>query len=331
MGARRFRASEKKIFDPADGFAPLLDVGELTDATLALRGNQWWMFLAGEGGGCEGIELFSASLPEGSPLAATGWRLTTRPGESQKIAPLAGHGLSKDWDLRGGRHCPAYVKGFDPANGLWVERIYYSGAPENPWGPYSIGFLEWDGRRWAEQPAPVFVATEAWEHGSVYEPNLMYADGKWKMWYVAGANQDDYLVQGFSESADGRSWGMHKIFASPEEKLFDFFVQQRDGYYEAMFSRVWLAKTPAPPETGIWWCRSKTLSSNFADWQERVQLMTAADRGWHSGPWRPSFRYSESDPRKMLVFFDGGYMKPGEVYGFPFAFTLGCLEVEWLE
>jgi hypothetical protein len=59
--------------------------------------------------------------------------------------------------------------------------------------------------------------------------------------------------------------------------------------------------------------------------------MTAADSGWHSGPWRPSFRYLDSNERKMLVFFDGGYVKPGDTGGFPYAFTLGCLEVEWLE
>ena len=51
----------------------------------------------------------------------------------------------------------------------------------------------------------MFFANEDWEHGSVYEPNVVYADGKWKMWYVAGSNVEDYLVKGFAESADGRT------------------------------------------------------------------------------------------------------------------------------
>jgi hypothetical protein len=331
QSSRKFKATERKIFDPADGFAPLTNVGELTDGTLAKRGDEWWLFLAGEAGGCESIELFSASLPPGAPLSATGWQLTPAPDDPQKIAPLASHELSKHWDLGGGRHCPAYVKGFDPENNRWVERIYYAGAPENPWGPYSIGYLEWDGQRWAEQPEPVFVATEDWEHGSVYEPNLVYADGKWKMWYVAGSNVDDYLVHGFAESEDGRNWGTRQIFAQAEEKVFDFYVLPHGDGYEAIFSKVWLAKTPAPPDTGLWWCCCDRLSSNFDDWKERVQLMTAADCGWHSGPWRPSFRYLDSNERKMLVFFDGGYVKPGDTSGFPYAFTLGCLEVDWLE
>ena len=70
-------------------------------------------------------------------------------------------------------------------------------ARPNLWGPYTIGYLEWDGKQWLDQSHPVFVAEEDWEHGSVYEPNLIYAEGKWKMWYVAGSNLEDYLVQGY--------------------------------------------------------------------------------------------------------------------------------------
>jgi hypothetical protein len=34
------------------------------------------------------------------------------------------------------------------------------------------------------------MALEEWGHGSVYEPNVTFADGRWKMWFVAGSNQD---------------------------------------------------------------------------------------------------------------------------------------------
>jgi hypothetical protein len=319
---------ETRVFDPAQGFAPLTNVIEVTDGALARRGNRWWMYLAGEAVGHEGIRLFSASLPEGAPLAANGWRLTPELDDSTRIALLAPSEASAAWDLRGGRHCPCHVRGFDPRRGEWVERIYYAGAPETPWGPYRIGYLEWDGSRWREQAEPVFAATEEWERGSVYEPNVLYADGRWKMWYVAGSNQDDYLVQGFSESEDGRTgWSPHEAFAPAEEKVFDFCVQPVAGGYEAVFSRVWVAKSEAPPTTGLWWCRSDTPSSNRADWSEPVQIMTAAERGWHAGPWKPSWRASETDPRRLLVFFDGSYRKD-EPGGFPFAFTLGCLETD---
>jgi len=319
-------ARETKIFDPADGFAPLIGPTSMTDSTVVKRGNRWWMYLVGRVRG--GLDFFSASLPEGAPLAATGWTLTPDPGDRTKIAYLAGQDVSKSWDQKGGRHCPSYVMGWDPQRRVSVERIYYAGAAANFWGPYTIGYLEWDGSKWADQPAPVFVANESWEHGSVYEPNLIYHDGKWKMWYVSGANQEDYLVQGYAESVDGRTnWTKHQIVFPAEEKVFDFCVLKTKQRYEAVFSRVWLGKTAPPANTGLWWCHAKTPSSKMSDWSKPVQIMTGEDRGWHVGPWKPSPQYGETDPNKMFVFFDGIYMKkdPGP---FPYAFTLGCLEID---
>jgi len=325
-GVREMEPRETKIFDPADGFPPVTDLAEITDATVAKRGDQWWMYAAGQVAGRMETELFSASLAPGQPLATTGWRLTTRPGSGESIALLASHAPGVTWDLQGGRHCPAYVKGWDPENRKWVERIYYAGAAENLWGPYAIGFLEWDGKQWAEQGEPVFVAKENWEHGSVYEPNLIYADGKWKMWYVAGSNQEDYLVHGFSESEDGRSeWSERQIFAGAEEKMFDFCVMKTAEGYEAVYSKVWLGKTPAPAETGLWWCRAEAAESQLSRWSKAVQILTAEDRGWHSGPWKPSLQYEENDAGRMFVFFDGIY-RTAEAGPFPYAFTMGCLE-----
>ena len=92
----------------------------------------------------------------------------------------------------------------------------------------------------------MFIANEEWEHGSIYEPNLIYHDGKWKMWYVSGSNEEDYLVHGYAESDDGSAgWSKHKVFAPPEMKMFDFCVRQRGELFDAIFARVWLrAGTP---------------------------------------------------------------------------------------
>jgi hypothetical protein len=151
------------------------------------------------------------------------------------------------------------------------------------------------------------------------------------MWYVAGSNQEDYLVQGFSESTDGRTnWTKHKIFAPPELKLFDFRVIPSKAGYEAVFSRVWLAPSATSPETGLWYCRCDHPADELSRWSEPVQLMTAENCGWHSGPWKPSVHHSETDSNRLLVFFDGIY-RTNESGPFPFAFTLGCLELEWLD
>ena len=77
------------------------------------------------------------------------------------------------------------------------------------------------GRVGGSSQSRCFVANEDWEHGSVYEPNVIYADGKWKMWYVAGSNLEDYLVQGFAESADGRTnWIAAQDFLRSRGKSF---------------------------------------------------------------------------------------------------------------
>ena len=283
------------------------------------------MFLAGQAAGYGPPEIYGASLPPHAPLSATGWTLTRNPAGD--LAPVAGRSRSRTWDGNGGRHCPSYVKGWD-SEGRWVERIYYAGAADNIWGPYTIGFLQWDGDEWQDQPEPAFASHEEWEHGSVYEPNLVYHDGKWKMWYVAGSNRENYLVQGYAESQDDRTgWSRHTIFAPPEMKMFDFCVRERAGGFDAIFARVWVGEGAPQPETGLWWCRAERPSSTLSEWTAPIQIMTAEDCAWHSGPWKPSFQFCEQNGDRALVFFDGLY-RTGDPGPFPFAFTLGCLEVD---
>ena len=316
--------AETKTFDPADGFAPLTDVKEVTDPTVFKLGDRWCMCVATEVANRPGIQLATASLPERAPLSSSGWKLTAEGHNATRIAVLPQE-RSVAWDLGGGRHCPSYAKGWDPHTHRWVERIYYAGAAQHLWGPYTIGYLEWHDEGWIDSPAPVFVATEPWERGSVYEPNVTYADGKWKLWYVAGSNQEDYLIHGYAESENGRShWTPHQIFAPADMKMFDFHVFQVGAAYEAVFSRVSLRGTPGA-QTGLWRCRCDQPSPRLADWCDPIQIMTAADRGWHSGPWKPTTAFT-ADPDRLLVFFSGAYSRQ-DGSPFPFVFTLGCLEL----
>jgi hypothetical protein len=284
------------------------------------------MYLGGQPAGYGRTDLYSASLAPGAPLSATGWELTR--GTDGALAPIAGTTASRAWDGNGGRHCPSYVRGRRPGGGEWIERIYYAGAADHLWGPYTIGFLEWDGANWVDQHEPAFVATEEWERGSVYEPNLIYHDGKWKLWYVAGSNHADYLVHGYAESEDGRSgWSKHVRFGPPEMKMFDFCVRQRGDGFDAIFARVWVGNGPRPLETGLWWCRAKEPSGTLSDWGSPVQILTAEDRGWRSGPWKPSLAFDGESTDQALVFFDGLY-RTSDPGPFPFAFTLGCVELK---
>jgi hypothetical protein len=136
---------------------------------------------------------------------------------------------------------------------------------------------------------------------------------------VAGANQDDYLVQGYAESPDGRTdWSAHQIVFGAEEKVFDFCVIPVEDGYEAVFARVNLGKGELP-DTGLWWCHAKKPSPGMADWSEPVRISGP-------GPWKPVLVYGESDPAKMFVFHDGIYPHSTGA-GMP-NFTIDCLEVD---
>ena len=314
---------ETKIFDPRDG--SLGDTGdELLDPSVVFRNGQWCMYMAGQSHGQGAPNIFSSALPQGVPLSAKGWT-PTRDTDGE-LKPLAGMNHSAVWDEAGGRHCPAYVKGWDPHRKEWVERIYYAGAAEFAWGPYAIGYLEWDGKQWIDQSSSCFVANEDWEHGSVYEPNLLWHEGKWRMWYVAGANRENYLVHGYAESEDGVQWGAHRIFAPEDMKMFDFCVRQQGDGFDTVFSRIYAGKDEPPSETGLWWCRARQPSGRFSEWGEPVQIMTAEDKGWHRGPFKPSLAFEENGEHAW-VFFAGSY-NTGDPGPFPFAFTTGCLEIE---
>jgi hypothetical protein len=314
--------TEHKIFDPLDH--SLGTTGdELLDSSVVKRNGLCWMFLAGQAHGQGAPNIFSANLPKGTPLSAEGW-IPVRDA-SGELMPLAGNDRSGVWDLAGGRHCPAYVKGWDPKRRTWVERIYYAGGAKFLWGPYCIGYLEWDGEEWIDQASPCFKATEEWEHGSVYEPNVIWHDGKWRIWYVAGSNQENYLVHGYSDSEDGEHWGAHTIFAPEEMKMFDFCVRQRDPGFDAVFSRVHIGEDAPSSETGLWWCYANKPSGRLHDWSKPIQIMTAEDRGWHRGPFKPSLQLDE-DEKRAWIFFNGVY-NTGAPGPFPFAFTLGCLEI----
>jgi hypothetical protein len=318
-------AAEVKVFDPRD---PATGTGgaELLDASVVHRHGRWWMYLGGQAAGYGPTDIYSASLPPGAPLAATGW--TPIRDHSGQVAPLAGRTRSRAWDGDGGRHCPSYVAGWDPVAGRTVERLYYAGAADNLWGPYTIGFLEWNGQEWIDQPEPVFAAAEPWERGSVYEPNVLYHDGTWKLWYVAGSNHDNHLVHGYAESRDGRGgWSARTLFAPPEMRMFDFCVRERGGGFDAIFARVAPDGGAPPPETGLWWCRAARPSGRLGDWGAPVQIMTAEDRGWHTGPWKPSFQFEPGGSDRALVFFDG-LVRTNDPGPFPFAFTLGCLSID---
>jgi hypothetical protein len=310
------------IFDECRGYDPVSNLGTFTDATVAKRGDRWWMFASGFDKNLGDLNIFSASLPPDAPLSVSGWTITTDSADPGKAVPVCGKTLSRGWDGKGGRHCPSYVRGYDAKTGKLIERLYYSGASGDFLGPYTIGFLEWDSRNWVDQALPAFVANEEWERGSVCEPNVIYHDGKWKMWYAAGNNLEDYVVQGYSESVDGLTgWTQHQIVFPWAERVFDFNVRPTvEGSFEAIIARINTKGRKDLPKTGLWWTRSETPSSRIEDWSEPVRIAEPV-------AWKPSLQYGEDDPSEMLVFCDAITVNTSG-RGMPYCYTVECLEIE---
>lgn len=187
--------TKTKVFDPKDGFGAIKNIRTFTDSTIFKRGDQWWMIGGGFDVQRRTIVLLSASLPAGAPLSGQGWKITTDANDPTAATALIPTSSPTSWDGLGGMHCPSYVLGWDPTanagTGAWLERIYYAGSSTSFTGPYSIGYLEFDGFRWNRHGLlPIFTATEPWEMPTVAEPNVIYDQGKWRMWYLAGPNKD---------------------------------------------------------------------------------------------------------------------------------------------
>ena len=341
-GPRLVPIEKVKVFDPTDGtgMGAVKNIGPPQDVTLIRRGNQWQMY-CGARNKERRLSVYSATLPPGAPLSATGWTITTVPGDPTTAAMLIPDvpvEQTAAWDYR--RHNSSYVRGWDPdlngGQGGWEERLYYTGDSALKLNSYAIGYFAWNGSDWVRRDAPVMTPTEPWESpegtfAGVYEPNVIYHRGKWRMWYVIGPpDAEQRMAHGYAESRDGRTWTGKRIYWPIEENIFDNQVLsvRRHGRgsrvgFEACFARFGLSLTPEPG-WGLFWQHAPHPFDEPRKWSEPQQLVDAADgTPWHAaGVWTPSLHYSDADPERAFVFFNGGY----STATFPPAFTLGCVE-----
>jgi hypothetical protein len=319
------------VFDGQTGYGQISGVRNFTDVTLAKRGDTWWMYGAGlVFGPPAAINLVSASLPAGAPLSVTGWTITTLPGKAEQAAELMPASPAGRWDV--GRHCPCYVRGWDASassgKGAWRERLYYAGSATMFGGPYTIGFAEWDGSRWMPQQTACLKATEPWEHGNVAEPNVIFHNGEWHLWYCAGPDAAMRYAQGYAVSDDGKTWWQRTVFYPAEREVFDYSVIAANGRLEAVFSRGNPNTGHTRPEDGLWWtyAAAKAAPETRESWSEPQQILsvTPGAPAWYANAvWKPSFRYDENDPARILLFFDGAAAGTG---GRP-VFSVGAAEL----
>ncbi|MEV6491176.1 hypothetical protein AB0M20_21570 [Actinoplanes sp. NPDC051633] len=272
--------------------ARLLDKTRLFDGAdvTVLRSDDRWCLIMGElvDPAVHRIDLRAAHLPRGAAVDSLEWTVD---------GPCASPTPANGWDATG-YHCVSHVRG--RSGGQSVERLYYasSAAATDITGPYSIGFLEWDGSGWVRHPAPVFTATEPWELGTVAEPNLLYHDGRWRLWYCAGLSVGSTQVIGYAESPDGvTGWTGRRIFAADGE--FDAVVVDCGGAFDLVTAKHPLTAAPGAGD-GVWWSRADEVG----DWPAPVQLVSTTDgTPWHrDGVWKPSAVREGDD---LVVFFNG--------------------------
>jgi hypothetical protein len=295
------------VFDGRRGYGTIANIHNFTDATIAKRGERWWMFGAGlvQDSGFH-INLLSASWEPHVALGAKGWTIATKAGDPTKAAELIPPSPPNHWDV--GRHCPSYVSGWDvtanDGKGALRERLYYSGSATAFGGPYSNGFAEWDGERWIPQETPCLAATEPWEYGNVSEPNVLYQDGKWHMWYSAGPDRTKRYAQGYAVSNDGKTNWKRTLFYPAADEVFDHAVIAARGRLEAVFARY---NPITGTGGGLWWHYAQSNLGNPGSWSESRQILstTRDAANWYTQAiWKPSFLYQHRDPDRMSIFFN---------------------------
>ncbi|MFI6536424.1 hypothetical protein ACIBHY_28515 [Nonomuraea sp. NPDC050547] len=274
------------------GLAHLRNLDTVADPGVTRRDGRWWMVLGGMQAEERVIHLYAA---QSSKLDA-GWQIITSPDDPRQAARLAEPPPSGAWDATG-YHCPSYARGRD-AGGAVIERIYYASSAEwgSLYGPYQIGFLQWDGTRWVRHPEPVFTASHPWERGTVLEPNVLYDEGAWLLRYTAGLAVDGRPSTGSAESGDGISGWRRR--GQPESNRFDALVAH-DGDGFALITSRHPLDSVFTPEHGLWRARG---GSPHGPWKPARHIVRTIDgTPWHdAGVWKPT---AVADGRRRAVFF----------------------------
>lgn len=279
------------------GVAHLRNVDTVADVSVTRADGHWAMVLGATSGDSSVIGIYSARLPRGATLDSADWAIATEPGDPAVAAALAPVPPAGAWDATG-YHCPVHVQGGG------ARRVYYASTPERSlYGPYRIGCLEWEGGRWHRRPEPVFTAREAWERGTVLEPNVVYADGWWRIYYAAGLTETEGAVIGYAESRDGLSgWRCRRVELADGE--FDAAVAAAARGFHRVTARH-PAHRPLEPGDGLWLSRAHGLDR--PSWMPEDQLVESVDgTAWHrGGVWKPSVVVDPARPDEGHVFFNG--------------------------
>lgn len=275
------------IFGMLDGYRPITNLLGAGDPDVHRIDDQWWMFFGGFQRNFRN-NLFSASLPRGAHLSeGAKWTMTTAPAHPNTALPLVDQPVKGAWDHYG-LHEPCFVSGPAPESAgeqIPCRRIYYTGrASRQVLGnkaPYAIGVLEWTPEGWKRCPRPVVVGdTHA---PSALGPKVVYADGKWRMWFRATPREPargDHPVHEirYTESEDGiNGWSQPRPFRSSTEGFAHAYVLNSGARSEMLLSKSPnLYGEPHYPPQKLWLSTSTTPSGDVRDWSAPEEVLDAA-------------------------------------------------------
>ncbi|MBE3000815.1 hypothetical protein IDM40_19260 [Nocardiopsis sp. HNM0947] len=167
-----------------------------------------------------------------------------------------------------------------------TERIYYTGRSsrrvQGNDTPFAIGFLERSGDGWRRHPDPVVVGDN--RNPSVLGPKVLYADGKWRMWFRAtprepAKGEQPVSAIHYTESTDGVSgWTEPRVLHPASEGFAHAYVHGGASRYEMLLSTSPnLYGDPDHPEQGLWLSVSDIPSGDPADWTRPEPVLLAED------------------------------------------------------
>lgn len=277
--------SPQTLFSMIEGFAPLRNLLGAGDPNVHWIDDRWWMFLGGFQPTFRNA-IFAAALAPGEQLSESmRWQIRTEPNRPRRAAPLVPLSRRGQWD-RYGMHEPCYVEGAARGDGGPVRRIYYTGRAarkvvDNE-SPYSIGMLELTPVGWQRYPTPVLTGDE--RYPSALGPKVIYAEGRWRMWFRAttaepGRGQQPVAAICYTESLDGvTGWSPPRVFHPERASFAHAFVREVDGRYEMLLSKSPnLFGAQDYPEQKLWISMADRPSGDVADWSEPHPILDAAN------------------------------------------------------
>lgn len=274
----------KALFGMLDGYRPITNLLGAGDPNVHRIDDRWWMFFGGFQRDFRN-NLFSATLPPGARLDdGAEWRITTDSSAPHRALPLVPQPPKGTWDHHG-LHEPCYVRGVG-ADGLPRERVYYTGRRsrrvQGNDAPFAIGLLERTGDGWRRHPDPV-VEGDA-RNPSALGPKVVYADGRWRMWFRAtpgepAKGERPVSAIHYTESRDGiDGWTEPRVFHPASAGFSHAYVRRGDGRCEMLLSTSPnLYGETHYPEQGLWLSVSDTPSGDVDDWSVPRPLLRASE------------------------------------------------------